>query len=236
MKRTSRVRVLLSCEHGGNHVPAGYRHLFRGQQRIVDSHRGLDIGARHVARQLQRALGGPLICATVTRLVVDLNRSAGHPRLFSEFTRGLPERERRKILGRFYRPYREIVASWIAAQIKRGDRALHISVHSFTPVLNGERRRADIGLLYDPRRPAEARFCCEWQARLTQHAPNLTVRRNYPYRGTSDSLVVALRRRFPARRYVGMELEINQKWLAGPRARGTRLARDLAATMLANRV
>jgi hypothetical protein len=32
-------------------------------------------------------------------------------------------------------------------------------VHSFTPVLGGEIRKADIGLLFDSRRPAERAFC-----------------------------------------------------------------------------
>jgi hypothetical protein len=37
------------------------------------------------------------------------------------------------------------------------------------------------------------------------------VRRNYPYAGKGDGLTAHLRLRFPARAYVGIELEVNQK-------------------------
>ncbi len=41
-------------------------------------------------------------------------------------------------------------------------------------------------------------------------APELRVRRNYPYAGKGDGLVTHLRRRFAPGAYVGIELEINQ--------------------------
>jgi hypothetical protein len=37
------------------------------------------------------------------------------------------------------------------------------------------------------------------------------VRRNYPYRGVSDCLVTTLRRHFRDERYLGVEIEVNQK-------------------------
>jgi predicted N-formylglutamate amidohydrolase len=224
-----RIRLLLSCEHGGNTVPAAYRALFRGHGRLLDSHRGLDIGARFAARYLQSRLKVPLICATVTRLLVDLNRSVGHAGLFSELTRELPQAYRQALLERHYHPYRNRVANWIAARLAAGDQVLHVSVHSFTPTSGGRRRPCDVGLLYDPGRPEEARLCAEWQAALRGCAPRWRVRRNYPYRGTSDGQVVALRRRFDPARYSGIELEINQACLARADNRA-RLLADLAAT------
>lgn len=225
-----RTSLLLSCEHGGNTVPAAYRGLFRGHQRLLDSHRGLDIGARFAARYLQRRLSAPLICATVTRLLVDLNRSIGHAGLFSELSRGLPRPDRLAVLERHYHPYRNRVADWIAARVAAGERVVHVSVHSFTPAAGGRRRPCDVGLLYDPGRPEEARLCAEWQAALRGCASRWRVRRNYPYRGTSDGQVVALRRRFGPARYSGIELEINQACLARADSRA-RLLADLAATL-----
>ena len=224
-----RTSLLLTCEHGGNTVPAAYRALFRGHRRLVASHRGLDIGARFAARYLQRRLQIPLICATVTRLLVDLNRSVGHPGLFSELTRGLTRAERLEVLERHYHPYRNRVASWIAARVAAGDRVLHVSVHSFTPVLGGRRGECDVGLLYDPGSRDETRLCAEWQSALRGCASRWRVRRNYPYRGTTDGHVVALRRRFGPARYSGIELEINQARLARADSRA-RLLADLAAT------
>jgi predicted N-formylglutamate amidohydrolase len=119
-------------------------------------------------------------------------------------TRALPDDRKQDILARHYHPYRDLVLAWIAAAVRQGDRVVHISVHSFTPVLDGIARRADAGLLFDPRRPREARFCRAWQAGLADRASHWIVRRNYPYRGTSDGLVVALRRQFGAVSYLGV--------------------------------
>lgn len=220
--------LLLTCEHGGNHVPAAYRPLFAGADRLLGTHRGFDLGAREAARHLQRRFGAPLICATVTRLLVDLNRSMGHPALFSEFSRGLSCTERVRLLERYYLPYRSLVTAWIGTRIAGGQRVVHVAVHSFTPVLQGVVRTADVGLLYDPAREREARFCREWQRRILAGAGSWRVRRNYPYRGAADGLITTLRRRFAATRYLGLEIELNQGVLRNARTRAA-LLHDLAA-------
>lgn len=46
---------------------------------------------------------------------------------------------------------------------------------------------------------------------LAAYGVDLSVRRNYPYAGTSDGLTAYLRLRFPADAYAGIELKINQK-------------------------
>ncbi|GIK35183.1 MAG: hypothetical protein BroJett010_17420 [Gammaproteobacteria bacterium] len=222
--------LLLSCEHGGNRVPPEYRRLFAGQRRLLASHRGLDIGALAAARVLQRRLGAPLVAATVTRLLVDLNRSIGHPALYSSLSRSLAAEERERLLARHYHPYRQLLHDWIAGRLARGEQVLQLSVHSFTPVLDGRRRNADVGLLYDPASGAEARFCRGWQARLAASARGWRVRRNYPYRGTADGLVVALRREFAGQPYLGIELELNQACLGNPSQAAALLA-DLAASL-----
>lgn len=204
-------RYLVTCEHGGNRVPAAYRPLFVGHQDLLASHRGWDPGALLLARELARALDAPLFYATVSRLVIDLNRSLGHPRLYSDITRGLPAEIRQAIRDRHYLPYRRRVERCIEQEVAQGRRVVHISSHSFTPVMNGEQRNADIGLLYDPGRPGEAELVRRWQAGLHASASGLRVRRNYPYSGRSDGFTAYLRRRFEATVYVGIELEINHK-------------------------
>jgi predicted N-formylglutamate amidohydrolase len=94
--------------------------------------------------------------------------------------------------------------------VSRGRRVIHISSHSFTPELDGKVRRADVGLLYHPGRHGEAELCARWKASLAALAPELVVRRNYPYAGKGDGLTSHLRLRFPPGAYVGVELEINQ--------------------------
>lgn len=203
--------VLITCEHGGNRIPPRYRSLFAGFEALLHTHRGYDPGALAVARDLARTFAAPLFVSTTSRLLIDLNRSLGHPKLYSEATLAAPAAVRREILERHYLPYRDAVEAHVAAAVARGSRVVHLSSHSFTPVLDGAVRNADIGLLYDPARAGEAELCRRWQALLEARGPELTVRRNYPYTGRSDGFTAYLRRRFPADVYVGIELEINQK-------------------------
>ena len=216
----SRV-LLLSCEHGGVRVPAPYRHLFRSHsaREALGSHRGSDLGALALARSLRRSLGAPLRWSTVTRLLVDLNRSVGHPRVFSEFSRAIGQAEREAVLARYYFPYRMGIESWIEGQVRRGHQVLHLGVHSFASELNGLTRNADIGLLYDPSRRTERVFCQSWQAAFGTVDPSLRVRRNYPYLGKADGLTTHLRALFGPRQYLGIELEANQALLGTAQGR-----------------
>lgn len=207
---------LVTCEHGGNRVPAPLRRWFDGKDALLATHRGYDAGALEMGRKLAQSLGAPFFSARVTRLVIDLNRSAHHPRLFSEFTRHLADWQKEQIYLRHYLPYRQRVEDWVARAVAAGSLVVHVSSHSFTPELDGKVRTADCGLLYDPSRNAEAGLCRAWQRTIRARAPGLVVRRNYPYRGIADGLTSYLRRRFSARRYAGIELEINQKHVGTP--------------------
>jgi predicted N-formylglutamate amidohydrolase len=209
---------LITCEHAGNRVPEAYRPLFRGMDRLLRSHRGYDPGALTIARELAGALRAPLFVSTTTRLLIDLNRSLGHPRLYSEATRNAPAEVRRRILERHYQPYRTKAQDSVAAAVAAGRRVVHIASHSFTPELDGQIRDADVGLLYDPGRAGEVELCSRWRTLLRARAPQLKVRRNYPYTGRSDGFTAYLRRRFAPDEYVGIELELNQSHLfQGPR-------------------
>lgn len=202
---------LLSCEHGGNTIPAAYRALFRDCRALLLTHCGYDLGALVLATELADALAAPLVSATISRLLVDINRSPGHPHLFSEVTRSLPAVEREEILASYYRPYRARMESLVSQVVASGGRVIHISSHSFTPALNGQVRDADVGLLYHPGRPGEVALCMRWQASLALLDPQLRVRRNYPYTGKSDGLPRYLRTRYSPQQYVGIELEVNQR-------------------------
>ena len=207
----TRPALVITCEHGGNHIPAVYRPLFEGQDAVLQSHRGFDAGALKMAETLAAAFGAPLVSATVSRLLVDLNRSTHNPTLHAEVVRRLPATQRQEILARFYQPYRSRAEQAIRQAIADNGAVIHLSSHSFTPELDGRLRKADIGLLYDPRRPGEAALCRHWKAALAVAAPQLTVRRNYPYAGKGDGLTAWLRRCLTPDVYIGVELEINQK-------------------------
>ena len=229
----TRSIVVVSCEHGGRDVPRAYAELFSGLGDLLDSHRGWDPGSLQFGRQLARALDAPLHASTTTRLLVDLNRSIGHRQLFSEITRQLSRAERDCIVASHYRPHRDRVEGEIARRIAGGSAVVHIASHSFTPVLHGVLRRADVAWLYDPRRHGESALAQRWMAQLAQRAPYLQLRRNYPYQGRGDGLTALLRKRFEGEAYRGIELEVNQRFVAQGGAAWRALRRDLVASLSA---
>lgn len=210
MAKTKADALIITCEHGGNRIPADLAAAFGPMHGLLATHRGWDPGALELARRMARRLRAPLFHSTISRLVVDLNRSERHPRIFSPATRALPADDRERLLHEFYRPFRADVAAAIQRDLRRAGKVVHISVHSFTPILAGTRRNADIGLLYDPSRRAERDFAAAWRAALREREPALRIRMNYPYRGTSDGHTTSLRGRFQPDRYGGIELEVNQ--------------------------
>jgi predicted N-formylglutamate amidohydrolase len=108
---------------------------------------------------------------------------------------------------------------------------LHLGIHSFTPILDGHRRNADLAILYDPRRKSESNFAKAWRTTILETFPNMRIRMNYPYRGAADGLTTSLRIQFPPIRYLGIELEINQQMIIdnGPKWRD--IQKHLAKTL-----
>ncbi|MGP1273503.1 MAG: N-formylglutamate amidohydrolase [Phycisphaerales bacterium] len=202
--------LLLTCEHGGREVPAPYRRVFAGQQELLRTHRGSDIGALGVGLRMAARLSTPIVFSTVTRLLVDLNRSEDHPEVFSELSRHLCEQERQRVLEVFYRPYRRCVLDTIAAAIHAGHRVVHLGVHTCTDVLAGVRRELDIALLFDEARPHEAGFCEAYRSAILRQEGDLRCPFNQPYRGADDGLTTALRAQFAPEEYLGIEIEIRQ--------------------------
>lgn len=200
------LRLILTCEHASNKVPEKYTHLF--DQATLNTHRGYDIGAAYIYDFLRAKFNCYAQHGDYSRLLIELNRSTHHHHLFSEFSKKLSGDERKTLIAQIYLPYQTKLIKEIE---KAKNPILHISVHSFTPVLNDIERNADIGLLYDPKKSEEKIFCRTWQHWLSLNSP-YRVRLNYPYRGNNDGLTSLLRKQFP-QNYMGIELEINQKLL-----------------------
>ena len=228
-----RPSLVISCEHGGHRLPVAYRTAFEGAAALLHSHRGWDPGALVLARQMAQGLQAPLYAATTTRLLVDLNRSAGHPQLFSSISRELSGAQRRQIVSAHYRPHRDAVEAGIAHEIAACGAVVHVASHSFTPVLNGVQRRADVAWLYDPRRAGEVLFVRRWMQAFALRAPGLQLRRNNPYQGRSDGLTALLRKRHADAAYVGIELEVNQRFVARGGAPWQALRAALVASLMA---
>ncbi|WP_029036216.1 N-formylglutamate amidohydrolase [Salinimicrobium xinjiangense] len=206
------MNLLLTCEHAGNEIPEQYSEYFEGADEVLESHRGYDPGALDLFNRLS---GLAIFCQPymISRLLVEPNRSLNHPQLFSELTSPMEESEKEDILNDFYLPYRNFIEGKLENYISEGKEILHISVHTFTPVLNGEVRDADIGLLFDPSRDLEAKFCESFRNKFLEQDRNLKVRFNYPYLGIDDGFTTSLRKIFPEG-YLGIELEVNQKFVS----------------------
>lgn len=227
------TRLVLSCEHASARVPAAWTSVLPARHAWCRSHRGVDAGALALARHLARALRAPLVAATFTRLLVDANRSPDNPEAFSRFTRALPEHARARLLATLHRPHWVAVTRRVLAALSDGAECVHVAVHSFTPVLRGERRAVDVGLLFDPARGRERALATAWRHALESALPGLRVRANQPYRGDTDGLPTALRHTLAPDRYRGFELEINQRLVRGAAARWHALRAAVAETLRA---
>ncbi len=205
------MRLVLTCEHGGNDIPETYKKQFPNDE-VLKTHRGYDIGALDVFQYL-KPLSDVSFYSTTSRLLVELNRSLHHNMLFSEFTKHLSKIEKDNIIKDYYFPYRIIVEDKIHDYLKQSEKVLHLSIHSFTPKFNGKIRNCDIGLLYDSQQKKEQEFCKHLKKLLLKDNPNLNVRFNYPYLGKADGFTTFLRKQFP-KNYIGIEIEVNQKFAA----------------------
>jgi len=208
-------KIIVTCEHGANRVPKKYRHLFASAENILATHRGYDIGAAQLARRLSKVFPAPLFTGKYSRLLADLNRHPGHRNVFSRFTAGLDMDEKQYVLKTYHAPYRRAVENHIQEEVANNGKVLHLSVHSFTPLLNGKIRSADIGFLYDPKRVIEKNVARLLLETFKNNLNTLRHRCNYPYLGVSDSLTTALRKKFSDACYAGIEFEINQKLALG---------------------
>lgn len=207
------IALVISCEHAVNTVPAAYRHLFNNDKSILETHRGIDIGTLEIANHLRQRFVCSYSQATVTRLLIDCNRSLGHSNCFSKFTKHLSSAEKQEIIDLYYLPHRNTIEKQIKTHIENGNQVLHLSIHSFTPILNGVTRNAGIGLLYDHARHAEQEVARIWKSLLIQQTPTYRVRMNYPYHGNTDSLTTSLRKLYSEHDYLGFEVESNQALL-----------------------
>ena len=209
------MKCIISCEHASNRVPPRFSHVFEGREKILSSHQAYDAGAAGVARRLGRHCSSSVHLGSISRLLIDLNRSLFNRKsLYTSYSRKLPQDERQLLLHKYYQPFREKVTEEIGRSISRERPVLHISLHSFSPVKSGKVRKADIGLLYDPARRTEKHICRFLAGLLKEKAVSLRVRRNYPYLGKTDGFTAFLRGKYPGKMYAGIEIELNQALLS----------------------
>jgi len=178
-----RSPILLICEHASNRLPSRYGTLGLAPSDL-ESHIAWDPGALGVAQELSRLLDAPLIHASVSRLVLDLNREPSAPDsicTLSERTTipgnlDLDETERAIRVREVYDAFHGAVDAFAEARIAAGQLSAVVSVHSFTPVYRDVPRPWQIGLIFD----RDERYARSVAAGLAKD-PSLIVGMNEPY-------------------------------------------------------
>lgn len=203
------MKLVITCEHGGNQIPLEYQPYFTDTS-ILNTHKGYDLGALDVFKCL-KPIADYSNFSTISRLLIELNRSINNKNLFSEFTKPLLVEQKQTLIDNYYNTYRQAVTDYIALQLKHNISVLHLSIHSFTPVLNLEVRQCDIGILYDSRLEQEKQYATKLKRNIIALNPDYRVRYNYPYLGKADGFTTALRQQFK-KNYTGIEIEINQSY------------------------
>jgi predicted N-formylglutamate amidohydrolase len=221
-----RAPLLLVCEHASNHLPDAYGTLgLTPAER--ESHIAWDPGALAVARQLARRLDAPLVHASVSRILLDLNREPGAPDSIAVLSERTPipgnlelaESERAHRVRTIYEPFHAAVDAFLRDR-PVGTRAV-VSIHSFTPVYRNVVRPWHVGLIHD----ADDRLARFVAAGLSRD-PALVVGLNVPYT-PADRVFHTLERHAVRRGLAPLMIEIRNDLIGEPDQQeswGSRLA------------
>ena len=149
-----RTAALLLCDHASLAIPAalGDLGLDAGQRRL---HIAWDIGAADVTRRLAARLDVATVFSGYSRLVIDCNRQLDDPTSIPQESdgvivpgnRGLTKAMRAQRADSCFWPYQQAIAGWIETLRAAGERPIIVSMHSFTPVMDGFERPWHIGIL-----------------------------------------------------------------------------------------
>jgi len=148
--------VLLVCDHASNRFPRSLGTMGLDYLNRV-SHIALDIGAGAVANAVAENLGATAVICQYSRLIVDCNRELVDDSAFLECSdsvdvpgnHDLQESEKERRASEIYWPYHNAIKDQIVRLKKHGIDPVVISIHSFTPVINGNDREWEIGVLWD---------------------------------------------------------------------------------------
>lgn len=148
--------ILLICDHASHRFPKslGDMGLDPFARRC---HLAVDIGAGGVTKKLAKSLEVTAVVHNYSRLVVDCNRQLMDPSAFLEYgdgilvpgNRNLHQEDKDLRASALYWPYHCAIDEQVQRLRKAGPLPAFISIHSFTPVLNGESRKWEMGILWD---------------------------------------------------------------------------------------
>ncbi len=157
--------ILLVCDHASCRFPKslGDMGLDPFARRC---HLAIDIGAGPLTEKLAASLGVTAVVQNYSRLVVDCNRQLMDPSAFLEYgdgilvpgNRNLRQADKDLRASALYWPYHVAIEEQVTRLQQIGPLPAFVSIHSFTPVLNGESREWQMGVLWDKDEKTRAVF------------------------------------------------------------------------------
>lgn len=210
-----KAAVFLTCEHASERLPEGYA-WHPKDERLHGTHWAFDLGAADIVYELAAALEAPAVLSRFSRLLIDPNRPKDSETLFREEAEGEPvelnrdltEAEQKRRIERYYQPYHDA----ISGHLGRHDAEVLFSIHTFTPVYEGETRPMEVGVLFDTQDDL-----AEAAARAIRDAGFVTAM-NEPYSGKAG-LIYAAEHHAEAHGRKALELEVRQDLAVRPDAR-----------------
>jgi predicted N-formylglutamate amidohydrolase len=176
-----RSNAVLVCDHASNRVPQKLGTLGLDADQLMD-HIGWDPGAAEVARHLSKLLDAPLVLSGYSRLVIDCNRPLENTQSIAEQSAGIPipgnhglsPKQKQLRINTLFQPYHSAINRLLE---KRGNSpTLFLSIHSFTPELDGRPRPWHVGVSYW----RDGRFASLMREALARNG-DLVVGDNEPY-------------------------------------------------------
>jgi len=145
--------LVLIADHASDRVPRCLHQLGLSEA-TLSGHIGWDAGTSNVARYLSDLLDAPLLLSNYSRLVIDCNRNASSEEAILKASDGiripgncnLSDEHIASRISTLFTPYHDAIESLLDA---RKDMATVIlSIHSFSPELQGAKRPWSIGVCY----------------------------------------------------------------------------------------
>jgi predicted N-formylglutamate amidohydrolase len=151
-----KASVLIICDHASAHVPLVYGGLGLAADQL-GRHIAWDIGAGDVSGRLAGLLDAPAVLCGTSRLVIDCNRPFWSDGSIPRQSDGiaipgnadLDEAERQRRVAQYFSPYHDEISRRIKEMKERAEYMALISIHSFTPVMDGFERPWHVGMLWD---------------------------------------------------------------------------------------
>lgn len=147
-------KYIIICDHASFNIPKKYNNLGLSISDLK-KHIGWDIGALKVAKKISKKLNNTLIHSGYSRLLIDCNRSLKAKGTFLKKSENiiipgnknilLKEKKIRSI--KYYFPYHKEIEKFINQSLKKKVIPIVISIHSFTPIFFGKKRKWHIGIL-----------------------------------------------------------------------------------------